>query len=329
MFKRRISIVLFCTVLLLVSCSKNKLDVNVSNIDAPVEIKRFDLAFYEIDANNFEKELPNIATTYPAVFKLSNFSTEDWKNQYNDDYYKDIYTEVKKSLADFSNQEEALEVVFKHFKYYYPERTIPTVYTYLSGMDFELPVLYLDTVLFIATDDFLGPNTPLYNTLPNYLAEDYSKKYIATEVAKEIGKTLNKPAEGNSTLLDDMIYHGKLLYFTDAMMPKVDDHIKIQYTAEEIKWCKENEYYMWAELVEQQLLFSKKNTEKQRFITPAPFSKFYLQIDNESPGRIGQWLGWQIVRKYMEKNKDVTLQELMNNNSSETILKNSKYKPSK
>jgi uncharacterized protein YjaZ len=62
-----------------------------------------------------------------------------------------------------------------------------------------------------------------------------------------------------------------------------------------------------------------------QFINLAPFSKFYLEIDNESPGRIGRWIGWQIVRSYMENNK-IALQEMLKKDEKE-IFENSKYKP--
>jgi hypothetical protein len=33
------------------------------------------------------------------------------------------------------------------------------------------------------------------------------------------------------------------------------------------------------------------------FYKSGSFSKFYLEIDNESPGQVGGWIGWQIVRR--------------------------------
>ena len=85
---------------------------------------------------------------------------------------------------------------------------------------------------------------------------------------------------------------------------------------------------MWSNLVENKLLFDSNPKNEMRFIRPAPFSKFYLEIDNQTPGRVGQWLGWQIVRSYMENNDDVTLQELLAMDAK-TIFEKSKYKPKK
>jgi uncharacterized protein YjaZ len=42
--------------------------------------------------------------------------------------------------------------------------------------------------------------------------------------------------------------------------------------------------------------------------------KFYLEIDNESPGKVGAYIGWQIVNSYMENN-EVSLQQLLQMNA--------------
>lgn len=65
----------------------------------------------------------------------------------------------------------------------------------------------------------------------------------------------------------------------------------------------------------------------QRIIEEAPFTKFYEEIDRESPGRVGQWIGWQIVRSYMENN-NATIDQLLKTEPIE-IFNNSKYKPKK
>ena len=82
-------------------------------------------------------------------------------------------------------------------------------------------------------------------------------------------------------------------------MPIETDGIKISYNAREMQWVADNERFIWQYFIENELLYKTQATYFQRFMEPSPFSKFYLEIDNESPGKIGQWLGWQIVRKYM------------------------------
>jgi hypothetical protein len=135
------------------------------------------------------------------------------------------------------------------------------------------------------------------------------------------------PFGNNKSLLSYMVYAGKQLYLKDVLLPECSDVDKIGYTLEQITWCQENESYMWRHFMQEQLLYSTDSKLTSRFINTAPFSKFYLEIDNESPGRVGTWVGWQIVRSYMNNN-DVNLQQLLQMDPIE-IFQNSKYKPKK
>jgi len=124
-----------------------------------------------------------------------------------------------------------------------------------------------------------------------------------------------------------MYYYGKLHYLKDLLLPETPNYQKIGYTELQEKFCLENELQMWSYLVEEKLLYDNNIKNYQRFIEDAPFTKFYLEIDRESPGRVGQWLGWQIVKSYMENN-EVTLDQLLKTEPT-TIFNKSKYKPKK
>ena len=124
-----------------------------------------------------------------------------------------------------------------------------------------------------------------------------------------------------------MIYEGKLLYMEDMLLPEHSDAEKIGYSPEQLQWCIENESYMWMYFIEGELLYNSDQKLVTRFIAPAPFSKFYLEIDNETPGRVGRWLGWQIVRSFM-LNNEVPLQKMLMMDARE-VFEKSRYKPKK
>jgi uncharacterized protein YjaZ len=124
-----------------------------------------------------------------------------------------------------------------------------------------------------------------------------------------------------------MIYYGKQLYLKDMVLQNYTDAEKIGYLPEQVIWCQENESYMWRYFIDKQLLYSSDTKLQNRFINLAPFSKFYLEIDNESPGRVGTWIGWKIVRSFMLNNK-VSLQQMLKMDEKELFDK-SKYKPKK
>ena len=128
------------------------------------------------------------------------------------------------------------------------------------------------------------------------------------------------------TFLDKIIYYGKILYYKDFCL-KIEDRLKIGYSKDKMKWAKENEYFVWTYFIENNILFNPDNNLMNQFIFDAPFSKFYLEIDNESSEKIGKYIGWQIVKSYMNNN-DVSLKELLKTSPTD-IYNKSKYKPNK
>ena len=127
---------------------------------------------------------------------------------------------------------------------------------------------------------------------------------------------LNQPRR--YIFLEELIYHGKKLYLKDLWIPTAEDAAKIGYTYDELLWTQDNEFYIWQYFVENELLYSTDDKLVGRFIAPAPFSRFNLELDSESPGAIGQYIGWQIVRSYMKNNATSILEMLQM--EAQTIL---------
>jgi uncharacterized protein YjaZ len=178
----------------------------------------------------------------------------------------------------------------------------------------------------IALDTYLGANHEFYVDIPKYITQNMEKSQVVSDLATNYsGKYIFQSQR--KTLLDEMIYFGKQLYFKDKMIPFKKDAEKIGYTQSQLDWSIANESYIWQYFVERELLFSTDSSLPARFLAPAPFSKFYLELDNESPGRLGQYIGWQIVKAYMENN-DVSLMDMLQKDAAE-IFNNSKFKPRK
>ena len=233
---------------------------------------------------------------------------------------------MAKKFPDNSEIEDELVPLFQHIKYYFPEFTYPTVFTVTSDVDYNNRVIATDTMLIIALDTYLGSEHRFYEGIQEYISKDLKPSQIGPNVAAEYAHQLtSKPRQRN--LLAQMIFFGKELYLKDIWLPHNSDAEKIGYTEAELQWAQDNEEYMWRYFVEKELLYSTNPKLPARFINKAPFSKFYLEIDNESPGMIGRYLGWQIVRAYM-KNNSVSIQKMLQE-KPETIFNNSKYKPKK
>ena len=193
-------------------------------------------------------------------------------------------------------------------------------------MDFNTKTIYADSIVLIPLEMYLGKTHRFYE-FPDYQKQSLESSQILPDLAGSFAKTKIRPSK-DKTLLSLMIQAGKELYVKDLLLPEYSDADKIGYTSDQINFCLENESFMWAFFIEQNLLYSNDAKLANRFINPAPFSKFYLEIDNETPGRIGTWLGWQIVKSYARNNPDIKIQQLLNSDA-ETIFTKSKYKPNK
>lgn len=307
--------------LFVVSCGqKNKIEGTIDEIPVEIKVERFDKIFFETrpeDLNKVKKE-------FPFFFPAGN---EDavWLNKMQDPLWRELYSEVQKKYANFDPVQSEFVTLFKHVKYYFPETKLPKVITVISEMDYNNKVIYADSLVIVSLEMYLGKEHKFYQ-FPEYIKQNFEQGQIMPDVVSSFFRYKIAPIQDKS-LLSNMIFEGKELYLKDMLLPDYSDSDKMSYTPEQIKWCQENESYMWRYFIEKELLYNDDQKLIPRFINMAPFSKFYLEIDNESPGRVGAWVGWQIVRSYMENNK-VSLQQLLNANTKE-IFEKSKYKPKK
>ncbi|MGB0176098.1 MAG: hypothetical protein ACPF9D_02960 [Owenweeksia sp.] len=315
---------------LLTACEHDQLEVDVSDIEVNTRFQRFDRAFFNLDTARFEQQLPELKKEYPLFFR-SGGTDQFWRFQRTDSRQLELYSKVQEVWGTMDQANRQLNDALKHFYYYYPKHPQIDFYGYISNLDFEFPVLYApeNQVCFAALDLYLGQNQPYYAHLPAYIAFGHNPVFLVRDCMEALALENIPPLnDGQSySLLDAMIYHGKVLYFIEAMMPHEKDELIAQYINQHITFCKENERNIWAYFIENNLLFSTKDNDIRRFIAPAPFSKFRMKFDNETPGRIGQWVGWQIVRSYCERNSGVSLNEMLAETDSRKFLKLSGYKP--
>lgn len=306
----------------LVSCKKeSKIEREIEKIPVVFKVERFDKIFYESKPN----DLKRIQSQYPFFFPEGNEDTV-WTNKLKNPLLRELYNEVQFRYGDLSPLEEDLTSFFGRVQYYFPKYKTPRVITLISEVDLDAKAIYADSIALIALDCYLGSEHRFYADFPKFKRINFNENQILPDLVSSFsyGK-IAPPMDKN--LLSIMIYHGKELYLKDKLIPNFTDAAKIAYTEEQIAWCKENEEQMWRYFIENNLLYEANVKNEHRFINDAPFSKFYLEIDNETPGRVGQWLGWQIVRSYMENN-DTSLTDMLGMDAK-TLFERSKYKPKK
>ncbi|QBA63419.1 gliding motility lipoprotein GldB [Muriicola soli] len=310
-------------ILILLSACKEDKEIPQEILDQPVslEVLRFDKEFAEAT----QESLPQIKLKYPYFFPPQ-YSDSVWTAKLQDSIQMELRQAVDSAFSDFENQEKELTLLFKHLTYYFPDYQVPTLITLTTDVDYENRIIVTDSLLLIGLDNYLGPDHRFYAGIDRYISKGLDKEYIESDIVSALSKKII-PYPVNRSFLDQMVYYGKELYLKDLLLSWQTDGQKIGYNEDEMAWARANEEQIWRYFIERELLFSTDAKLGPRFLDPAPFSKFRLELDNESPGRLGRYVGWQIVRAFMDRT-NTPVAELWTL-PGETIFKESNYKPQK
>jgi len=321
--------IIFLFLLCLFSCVGTPDKADLSGIDpGEIKIHRYGRDLFAIPLKNIGAGLDSLSGEY------SFFLGDDYRDTLNiirireyitDPFLKKLHESTMNAYPDLSFLEKDLTMAYRHILYYFPATRVPEFYTYISGIDVMQPVMYLDSLVVIGLDCYLGKDFEEYKRagIPLYRSERMTSSYIVPDVVNQWAyKTFLDDHPGNR-LIDQIIAEGKALYLLDIILPEAPDRIKIGYTPDQLEWCEDNEANLWAFLLENDLLFSGDLQKTSKLIQDGPFTSYF---DRESPARTGIWIGWQIVRSYMKKNR-VSPAELMQNRDAGEILSKSGYKP--
>ena len=290
--------------------TQNKLKVNVD---------RFDKKFQLSDS----LELQELKQNYPYFFP-TNYPDEVWMNRKKDSIQIEIFNEVENVFNEAEFLNDQLSNFFSRKKKYYKKFRLPKIISLITDVDYDNRVILTDSILLIGLDNYLGSDHYFYDGLPNFIKEDLKKENIISDIAEEYARKsiLEKKMY---TFLEKILYHGKILYYKDIMIPNENDYLKIGISQNKLDWAIANESKVWGYFIENEILFNPDINLEKRFIDDAPFSKFFLEIDNDSTEKIGRFIGWNIVRSFM-KNNNISFQKMLQLDYKDIYYK-SKYKP--
>ena len=327
----------FVILIVFISCKSNPLKVDISKIKNEIKIVRFEKELFALTKTDSLQPVVELREKYPGFFDVFTYKIiqiggiDDTLfmaglNQFlTDSMILSVKSETEKRFSDFEPIENEFVKAFKYYQFHFPDKKLPVVYTFISG--FNHSVVTAENIIGIGLDKYLGRDCEWYqklNSTPQYKILNMHPGKIVPDAVYAWGMTEFNNNSNATTLLDHMIYQGKLMYFTDALLPDTPDSLKIGFTQKQLKWCKMNEAEMWGNLIENKLLYSNKRMDIVRYINAAPSTSGF---PSESPGRTGVWLGWQIVRRYMQKFPETSLPALMQNTDYQQILNDSKYFP--
>ena len=319
---------------LVTACNSDPLDVDVSDVELEMDFHRFEEKMFTVKS---EAEMAKVNDELLEIGgELYEFYVYDMlrSGSVHDDSvgvylyyfvtdsimnmaYKDIHNEFR----DFDQEEELILDAFKHLKYHLPDAPMPKqLVTYNSA--FNYGVISTNDQIGVGLDMYLGPYNRIIKEIgfPVYMKDKMEREYLPIDVAHSwiITNVLEEPGE---TFLDYMIYYGKLLYLIDAMLPEQEDHLKVRYTEDEYDFALASEEDVWLFIMDMNWVYSTDMKVQLRFFEEAPTT---VGIEG-SPGRMGQFMGWRMVKQYMEKNEDATVADMLAEKNEAKFLKI--YKP--
>ena len=320
----RLSILMFVSFLFLVSCDTKDVPT-VSNLESKVDISHFDHSFFAMDSLKLDENLVELEKDFPKFFE-SDQNKGDLISRFRDSQIRELFYATDSVFPIPSELSIEITDAFRYFHYYFPQHDSLTIYTWISNFESIEPIIVSGNTLLVALDLYLGQNSHFYTSAPEYIKEGFDKRYLVSDILHAYFLA-NIAIPSENTLLASMVYHGKIHYLCSLLIPQSNSDVVMKYSATKMDWCTENEANIWAYFIENKLLFSSQHQIKQRFIENAPFSKFYTSFDAESPGRIAQWVGWKLVSSYMSAHPELSLNELINEQDAQKILRKSQYKP--
>jgi hypothetical protein len=329
----------------LFACRSKKGIPDVSDIKVAITLERFDKDFFAIDSNNVLPGLNQLNQKYPLltnIFLRNILGLDSAATLPGVKRFLSLNQSIRNSVDEVFKNTDALkknfQKAFQFVKYYFPGYKVPIIVTVVGPIDAlaqanngYTPDFLGPDFLGISLQFYLGRNFSLYtetffmeNVAPEYRSRRFSKEYITADAMQLVVDDLFQDKSTNLPLIEQMIEKGKQWFLLDKFLPSAPDSIKTGYTQQQLNWCHENEGLIWSYLVKNEDLNSLNPAVIQTYIGEGPFTQGFSQ--ELSPGNIGQWIGWQIVKKFVSKNPGMKPQDVMKTEARK-ILEEAKYKP--
>lgn len=323
---------------LLNSCKRSRYHPDISGIEVKVSIKRLEKDLFSYDPVKLPDTVNYIIRNYGSflqyfsyVINIGKVGDTSWSGGLlkfcTDRLNNEVYENTIQVFPDLNWLEKELSTAFKHYRYYFPARPVPEIYTCITG--FNNSIITGDSVLGIGLDRYLGSDCRFYPRLgiyryqmakmtPDYIVTDCMYAWAASEW------DYNTSGYNPDNALSAIIHEGKLMYFVKCMVPRKPDSVIFGFNESQMRFCTENEGAMWQYLIENDLLFNTDMFTRKKLVGEAPFTSYFSQ---ESPGRAAVWIGFRIVESYMIQNRGTDLEMLMNINDPQEILAKARYSP--
>lgn len=324
----------------LLGCGNREKTPDVSGIKVDLQFERFDRDFFQMDSNHLAEGLRNLQNKYPGfygdymqgILGVSGVETDSSTQKMIRvilGNYASLYQAVVPKFANTSAIESELKKSFQFVKYYFPNYKVPGIITFLATLDAP-GVIITDHYIAVGLHQAAGRDFPGYQVpqvidiYPTFISRRFDPAYVPANCIKAVVADLFPDRSSGKPMVEQMIEKGKQWWLLDKFMPQTSDSLKTGYTQQQLNWCKQNEGLIWSWIYKNEDINTTNQTVIQNYVGENPYTQNFSP--ELSPGNIGQWIGRQIVRKFVENNPGLSPEQVMKTDARK-ILDEAKYKP--
>lgn len=332
---------LLLTIVLFFGCNLKKgiKKPNTHKIKIDFVVNRFEKDLFAMDTNHIVESLESLDKKYPQFYPVfvaqilqATAKPKDYasyapliKEFISLPSMRGLYDTVQDIYGNFKPFEKELQSMLTYYKYYFPKEPTPQIYTCISEF-VQGAFTYEKNILGLGLDLHLGANYRYYPALeiPSFVIKKLEPKYLVINAANVLATNILDDPTGRGKLLDQMIYHGKIAYFKQMVLPDRKEEDILLYSKKDLKWCEDNEKEIWSFFLENDLLFNVRQNEYYKYVQDGPTT---YGMPQGAPSRVGAWVGFQIVKQYMQYNADISIPQLFAEKNAQKMLEESRYKP--
>ena len=327
--------ILFVIALFFSSCSSEKsYEVDISDVEHHIVVYRLDKALFDADTSKMKtvnqkliSDLGELYDFYVAQMVQSGSVFDPAVHLYLNRFVSDtvmqmVVDHIDQKFGNFSEIKNSTDSVFRHFKYYFPNDPFPDTLVVYNSV-FTNGVISTESQIGLGAEMYLGPDNKVVQKLPGesfpaYFKNKMDRQFMIRDIAESWLTTHYITRSKEEDFLSYLIYHGKIQYALNCLLPQCSDPIKMRYFKKEWEWCEENEAQIWKYLVDQKWIYTKKFKVIRNFFNDAPFT---AGLPEGASPKAGVYLGKKIVEDFMEENPDMKLPELIKMDNNRKILK--------
>lgn len=340
-------VIAFLFAVVLVSCGNDTDIPDVRHVKVDLTVQRFEKDFFAMDTGNLDASLQQLHNKYGAFMQAFIFHIISGQpdiaiaKQHVKAFlstYRGMYDSSSLYIKNIDQQVQHVKRGLQFTKYYFPSYALPdTLITFIGPIDAFFMLsdntgsgsMKFGGIIGTGLQFYMGQGFPVYQEqqfreeYPAYIARRFSPEYIPVNSMKLVIDEIYPAQYAGKPLVEQMVEAGKRLYLLDQLLPELEDTLVTGYTKAQLDAAYSNESNIWGHLVTNNLLYNAEQPVVRDYMNEAPFT---LPFGHGSPPFVGQFIGWQIVKKWISKTNK-SLDQLLKTPAKQ-VYEEAKYKPS-